>query len=235
MKLINNTSGYHEGSTAVCNTFRKMTEKYNLTDKKICIINGEGTFHHNRTKAGILCKKAGKYYDNGFKVFLINTLWQDNSGLEKYLDMFTGIWTRESLSADEIIKAGYKVEICPDLAFYRGNNPYGPLRRKHRELYIDSVNRKVSNDLARKADTVGAPFIKMRECDNTEKRIRQSGKVYTGRFHGAVFCVKHNIPFEAFPSNSHKTDGLVKDLYKEYADDADDRIENMFKHISELS
>lgn len=82
-----------------------------------------------------------------------------------------------------------------------------------------------------KAAAENAPFIKMKQCRNTEKRIRQAGKVYTGRFHGGVFCIKHNIPFKAFPSNSHKTDGLLKDLYTGYAEEADKRIEDMFKTI----
>jgi len=42
--------------------------------------------------------------------------------------------------------------------------------------------------------------------------IKSNDLIITGRFHGVCFAAICDVPFLAYPSNSHKVEGLLKDM-----------------------
>jgi hypothetical protein len=210
MIIMHDTTGYHEGSTLVMRNLRTLVDHHGLAGVgDLCIVNGEGTLHHSTQRTQILLEKCLKMKNRGCRVFLVNTLWQDNGRFEDYLDLFSGVWCRESLSAGEIRSSGREAFVAPDLALW-GTRHRLPV--EYPEVLIDSVDQEISSGLEASSIEAEAPFLKMCERDDVERHIRSAGLVHTGRFHGCILCIKHGTPFIAYPSNSHKIEGLMKDL-----------------------
>lgn len=72
------------------------------------LINGEGSLHHNKERAKGILETAKHANSVGKKAILINTVWQSNSDLLKYLEYFDFISCRESLSTKEVTSAGFE-------------------------------------------------------------------------------------------------------------------------------
>lgn len=230
MFALNNCSNYHEGSKLVWDVIKHFTKDF--PNSKV-IINGEGTLHNDTYRSRMLLEKAKTLKELGYKVYLINSVWQNNKYNNRYLDCFDRIYVRESLSQKEIQEAGYKAEVVPDLSLYKLKES-GKSKLKYDNLVIDSVNKEQSQELEKLSKKLKCPFIKMCERSDVEELIKQSSFVHTGRFHGALLCVKHKIKFKAYKSNSHKMEGLVKDINGRpvtYLKNAQNSIERMFGEI----
>lgn len=196
------------------------------------IINGEGTMHHdspganNLIIAAKIAKKAGK------KIFLINSVWQSNSEINKELSVFDRIYVRESLSRQEISDAGYQATVCSDLSLYS----VSPIKQRNYTnldyVFIDSVIKKKTRFIAltalryrhdfyymitRKRKPLSNGFLRLMFFISGQKLkiLRDediSWKMITGRFHAMCFALKYGLPFIVMTSNTHKIEGLLQDI-----------------------
>lgn len=202
----------------------------------IAIVNGEGTMHHDQTDALHLMNSAQAIKEKRKKCYLINTVWQDNIALSKRLDLFDGIFVRESFSQMEIRNAGHDAAIVPDLSLYSTNRS-STLQKPSlsmRTAVFDSVNWSITKILARYAAHTNAKFFLM---DGTPRKriksikllqylvpswqvpkiatirdVRESANIISGRFHATCMAIKYGIPFLAIPSNTHKIEGMLADI-----------------------
>lgn len=208
----------------------------NLTGKyDIILLNGEGTMHSDRTKAINLMKLVK---DLKTPKILFNTVWQNNIELNQYLRFFDKIFVRESCSLIQIKQAGYKAEIVPDMVFYSNYE----LNREKSESYIvtDCVRTTTSSELFKYSHSQKCEYIafqkrtikkiikkypiqflksllagKFHVCQNSNdfiESIRNSKILITGRFHGACIALSMGIPVACIKSNTHKIEGLFKDI-----------------------
>jgi len=98
--FVNDTSKYHCGSALTCKILLKLIDskannvertslwwpvrgnyayKNSISFYDLVIINGEGTFHHDRPAAKKIYDLTKKFKDKGKRVCLINTVIQDIS------------------------------------------------------------------------------------------------------------------------------------------------------------
>jgi hypothetical protein len=261
-----NMSIIYSDSAYPCNN-QDMTLYSNiLKDCDIVIFNGEGTLHDS---AGInmfeKCKIAKKM---GKSVFLINTVWQNNKKTEKYLELFDLIACRESLSYQEIpIRYRNKTIIVPDLTFY---NKLIVRDKNTKIIFTDSVIPEVSKILKNLAKIHNADFYYLYNNNEEDSKylsedivanLTEDSIIVTGRFHALTLGIKYGIKTLAIPSNTHKIEGLLKDVSAEellitkydcineklkeilrsnidinfslYCDNANIKIRELFKYISE--
>ena len=208
-------------------------EKLNCVDA--VLINGEGTFHDDQSTAVdlLLCAMVAKHV---FKkpVFLINTVWSNNNLIDRYVDVFDLIFTRESLSQRELssINVLVKSKVVPDMTFYSG--PQSRHKNTNRILITDSVIPEVNNKLVRLSffnktlirvmgDSLSvAPASKMFKLIHkwnlipfktlsNEFEIRDAHRIITGRFHTMCIAMIYGVPFKVIPSNTHKVEGTMLD------------------------
>lgn len=196
------------------------------------IVNGEGTMHHDGKSASNLFKAAAIAKEMGKKVFLINSVWQENTQLSKKLNVFDRVYVRESLSQMEIEAAGYSADVCPDLSFYKISSNEPRVTKNTDYVFIDSVNNKKSRFIARmalkyrknfyymvipKRKNLGNFLLKLLFAVRGRKlKVLKdhhiSGAIITGRFHAMCFALKYNLPFMVMPSNTHKIEGVLSDV-----------------------
>lgn len=88
-----------------------------LATLDICIVNGEGTMHHDAGPALSYGRLARHCRSVGVPCFLINSVWQDNCSLVEYAADFAGIYVRDRMSRDELAASGIRAEVVPDLTF----------------------------------------------------------------------------------------------------------------------
>ena len=231
----------HIGCSLVYENLEKLCNKYNLNiffaDSmwprndinigncidiiKMCdvvLFNGEGTLHDC---AGInMLEKCKLAKEMGKKVFLINTVWQNNLYTEKYLEYFDLIACRESLSFDTLPeKYKNKALIVPDLTFYNKikNHNEGKLTKI---IFTDSVLPDVTEKLKYYSQKYNAEFFYLYLSDSSDAKylteeyisnLSNDSLIITGRFHALTLGMKYQIPTIAYPSNTHKIQGLLKD------------------------
>ncbi len=123
--------------------------KAHLHEFELLIVNGEGTLHHDCPKALSLCQ-AAQYADaQGKKAVLINTVWQDNDQLHRFLPSFQLVAARESRSQAAIVRVGPPARLVPDLVFATSPpTSFSPRATKatvnHATVVIDSVDRQTT-------------------------------------------------------------------------------------------
>jgi hypothetical protein len=155
----------------------------------LVIVNGEGSIHHNKRRELIDVAKIAPS-------ILINAVWQESStaGLEH----FKYISVRESSSLQAI---GGKVDIVPDLIFA---SAFG---------YSDEMVRKslVITDSVFSQNEEGC-LSAIAEVQDVVDSLCSAERVATGRFHIAAMCAMLDVPFTAWPSNTHKIEGMMFDM-----------------------
>ena len=126
---------------------------------------------------------------------------------------------RESLSFDDFTK-NYKhknTRIVPDLIFYNNFNNINKIG------YSDSVNHKIRSTFKKQQNYMPLNYIDSGTYNHPKVLTYPSLEAYilwlksldlhvTGRFHGTCLAVLANTPFVAYASNSHKIEGLLKDM-----------------------
>jgi len=204
----------------------------------VVIINGEGTMHHDAVGALVITHAGVMAARLGVPVALINTVWQDNIQAIDLLSSCQWISTRESISRDAIVGAGFFARVVPDLtlssdpaSLYANVEPLGGV------VVMDDVRLEVSLMLAQYAKARGLPFFPMggrpslrtvtglvkwarlglaSRCTTQfhmgqVETIKRASLVVTGRFHGVCLAILAKRPFIAFASNTYKIEGLLKD------------------------
>lgn len=204
----------------------------NLDMADMVIINGEGTMHHDQLEAVQLIKAAEMAKRRNLKIYLINSVWQDNFLLNKHLDLFDKIYVRESFSLNQVNDAGYQAKVVPDLSIFLREPIQPPAEKTLQKIVFDSVSWRKTKFLAKLARKTGARFHTMGDYSPvkklkifsilfrapitkikaSEKSIRASELVISGRFHALCLSIKNLTPCICIASNTHKTEGVIKDI-----------------------
>ena len=198
------------------------------------IVNGEGSIHHDQPVAIEIFRLCLRAKMMGKHIHLINSVWQNNLILNAHAGVFSSIYVRESESMAELEKAGIKSQVVGDLTLATPiNTKRIESEQNVKTIYIDSWHDHISYALKSLAKRDHKPFYIMSRHKrqnlknvlinitqknnyltlNTLKQMDKRGICITGRFHGATISALNSVPFVLISSNSHKTLGLVKDMF----------------------
>jgi hypothetical protein len=211
--LVNDTSMHnaHFGTQLVGQTFREQLSRVGcdligaigldaaghrdlLERADLVIINGEGSIHHGRN---LPILELAEHYP----CVLVNCVWQDNPPLPA-LHAMKLVTVRESLSGARLDEQGVPYRIVPDVSFASML-----LRAHQRQGPTEDIGL---TDNVRARDSGFSPFT-----DNPHRYLREMGRfarLCVGRFHAAVAASVLGIPFSTWPSNTHKTEGMMHDM-----------------------
>jgi len=242
--LINDTSNErHIGSFEVMDSIRKLCKRSHLkiectmtrqevvnsnkmTEQRmssvdLVIVNGEGTMHRGAIFLNHVLEALPKYK----KAILINSVWDkmyiENEDLLKKFEFIT---VREGMSYHSLkrIYPETQIMLIPDIIFSvvpeeGGIIGYGDSVLS--TLKVATSNKK--NFFPMQPDAV-SPDVHayLTWLKTLELHV-------TGRFHGVCLSIMAETPFLAFPSNSHKTEGILQDM------GAPDLLIGSFKEIEE--
>ena len=129
-----------------------------VIDQAACVVvNGEGTLHHSAPAAKELLALAPYCQGRSIPVFLVNSIWQDNSPMmAQQAKSFTGIFVRESMSQEQLADAGVSSEVVPDLVLgWPVKHDSAP---RNGVMITDSVVLSDTQLLAASAAATGAVF-----------------------------------------------------------------------------
>lgn len=197
---------------------KRAYEKTVLDPADLVIVNGEGSFHHNR---------RNDIYDVGerWPSILINTLFQDNNHGER-LKSFKYISCRESFSAREASKAsGLTIDTIPDVIF---------TNERLRKLKLNPVKEHVH---------VGHFSAGDLSTRNTSKvfleNINQYESTTSISYHSLIISIMLGQTIkEVLKANTHKNQALIHDMNQassreEYIASSQEKINTLFEKIHE--
>ena len=185
--------------------------KDKMTKVDMIFVNGEGSLHHSPQWFSDLLPILPHHQS----CFLINTIWDKMFFNDvNLLNKFQLISVRESNSYDELLKTyskPEKVSIVPDLIF--GLDTVNKRQTRNKTGFGDSVLYSLREYLSSLDNyfplTYNDRKIIAQEYINW---LRSLNLYVTGRFHGVCLSIISETKFFAFPSNSHKIEGILKDL-----------------------
>lgn len=235
----------------------------------IVMINGEGSLHHHPRVATQFFPVIMKLIPANKKIVLINALWQEMNyeGIQQDLEKIDILSFRESMSYEDFHK-NFKhpdTRIVPDLIFFNNFNNINKIG------YTDSVTKEIRNTFKRQPTYMPLNYIDTGTYLYPKRLTYPSLHAYilwlksldlliTGRFHGVCLSALANTPFLVYGSNSHKIEGVLKDMgceklliskrheetdmaeeakrifpkSQEYVTKARPKIDKLFKDISKL-
>ena len=184
-----------------------------LKETDIILINGEGSTHDNPDWFKELCRNLYRYKDK--KVVFFNAVWQDmkiHKTMREFFDQCEIISFRESLSAQEFLNTygeSDKVRVVPDVIFETifddRSIGYGDSVLDNKEDFKVHGNYFPMNSINNQCDV------------HSYMRWLKTLSLYvTGRFHGVCLAILMQTPFLAQKSNTHKIEGILKDMGCEY-------------------
>lgn len=139
------------------------SSKKMIRGSSMVIINGEGTMHHSSPFALRLLKAARYCESLRVPVFLVNSVWQENSPRSiRMSKSLSKIFVRESHSLRSLKSSGLNGEMVPDLSFATGIASFDNLSRSN-VMVSDSVDRSVTKILFSVHQSIpGSKFISLR-------------------------------------------------------------------------
>jgi hypothetical protein len=112
------------------------------------IVNGEGTLHHSADRGFRLVEVAPHCRERNIPVFLINSVWQDNSdAMAEMAKAFLLRSVRESRSLDQMSRQGLEARMVPDLTLGFEYQPSDAGRSGR--VYSDAVGMPVTDMIYR--------------------------------------------------------------------------------------
>jgi len=227
--LINDTSGErHIGSVEVIQNIKMLCRRCNiklmhkitrqeimnsakliqqrLESVDLVIVNGEGTLH----RGTVFLQNVLDLIPKKKKAVLINSIWDKMFlGNDKLLEKFEFITVREGMSFFSLkrIYPHQRIHFVPDIIF--------ALKQKFDTSigYGDSVLSSLKVAASKRTN-----FFPMQPDGVTPdahayiKWLKGLDLYVTGRFHGVCLAIMAEVPFLAFPSNSHKIEGILQDM-----------------------
>ncbi len=129
-------AGYDVKTVSVYSTWK--VHKKLINTAAAVIVNGEGTLHHSASRAQTLVAVAPYCHDRGIPVFLINSVWQENSDqMANQAGDFLLRYVRESRSQKQFAEQGLKATTVPDLTL--GWNRTRSASGRSGRVYTDAV------------------------------------------------------------------------------------------------
>jgi len=201
--------------------FEKEDLKEIIERNDIVLINGEGSLHHHPRTATKFFPEIMKLIPIEKKTVLINALWEkmNYKGIKEDIKKLDLISFRESLSYNDF-HSNFEhdnTRIVPDLIFYNNFDNINKIG------YSDSVKKEMRDTFKRKDTYMPLNYIHVGTYLSPKELTYPSLNSYilwlknlelfiTGRFHGVCLSVLAGTPFLAYKSNSHKIQGLLKDM-----------------------
>ncbi|GGA75478.1 hypothetical protein GCM10011521_12040 [Arenimonas soli] len=219
VRIIGDHSAYHCGSAAAfeailasCRKFGHITP--NEDSYEILVVNGEGSMHHDSTSFRKKMAEIRRAIDTGKKVYLVNTVWQENpSEHADLLRRCERVTVRESMSQAELAAIGVVSDVCIDQSFFLDVAAEGPMHDFGGTTVLTDF---YSRDLATFARittqwTRTVPYVQMHEWDwsTLVRSLRTAGVLFTGRHHAVYAACRARTPFIALKGNTHKIEGLI--------------------------
>lgn len=221
-KIIGDHSKEHCGCAAVMDSIKNIIKKNHeihneQNDNYDCLlVNGEGSLHHGSKNFITKMEAIKQSINKGKKVYLINTVWQNNPSL--YNDILKKIKTiivREKLSQEDLFKNHNTMSIVrPDLSLQATINPAEKHEDLNGKIAITDFYSKEFN--AWMKYTAGSYANKHYVCMKKNSwsqlvlSLQTSSILITGRHHAIYAACKSKTPFISLESNSHKISGLIK-------------------------
>ena len=183
-------------------THRKfyIREMDDLPDFDLVVVNAEGATHHSHWPSFI---QVAEDYPS----VLVNAVWQQNS-YKHDLSNFLYTSARETISRALMLPT---TQVVPDIILA------APTLHKAWETkgYTATYNANHNTTCCVVRDDSFDPDIRIHESGFLES-VASSTRLSTGRFHGALIAASLRVPFTAWPSNTHKTLGLMQDMGLEH-------------------
>lgn len=130
-------AGFDVKTVSVYSTWR--VHKKLIDTAAAVIVNGEGTLHHSATRAQTLVAVAPYCAERNIPVFLVNSVWQDNSDqMAHQAGHFLLRYVRESRSEKQFAAQGVKATTVPDLTLGWTRKSVAERTRSGR-VYTDAV------------------------------------------------------------------------------------------------
>lgn len=223
IKMLGDHSSYHGGSAAAYNSI--CTEIINCgniivdddddDDYDLLVVNGEGSMHHGSGGFKKKINLIARALDSNKRVYLINTVWQDNppDSLE-LLKRCEQVVVREVLSQEELERNGVKSRVFIDQSYHEyidENVPY--LDYKGAVVFTDFWSKdfdcfvKLTSKWAQKFHYLDMQSM---SWSSIVKSLRTASLLVTGRHHAVYAACKAETPFIAMRGNTHKIEGLIK-------------------------
>ena len=154
-------AGYKVKTVSVYSTWR--VHRKLIDTAAAVIVNGEGTLHHSAQRAQGLVAVAPYCRERGIPVFLINSVWQDNSDeMARQAEHFLLRFVRESRSEKQFADQGLKAKTVPDLTLGWDYKAPKPAPQRSGRVYTDAVGMPATDLLYRLfREDSGARYITM--------------------------------------------------------------------------
>ncbi|SEW11536.1 Polysaccharide pyruvyl transferase [Cognatiyoonia koreensis] len=218
-RLLGDHSDYHCGSAAVMLHLRDcLAPQGVVTDDAefdTLVVNGEGSMHHN-SPAYIEKMEALKVaQDAGLETMLVNSVWQANDNrYDDVLKKLDKIYVRERASQVDLKRRhGIDATLYPDFAYYSRLDPSPKVLDFEGRMVCTDVYSTEFNTFVRWTGKKEAKFtyLDMQEFTWSElvASLKTAEILITGRQHAVYAACRAEIPFVAFPGNTHKIEGLL--------------------------
>ena len=141
-------AGYDVKTVSVYSTWR--VHRRLIDQAAAVIVNGEGTLHHSAQRAQQLVAVAPYCRERGIPVFLINSVWQDNSDeMARQAEDFLLRFVRESRSEAQFRDQGLNAKTVPDLTLGWKYTAPKPAPTRVGRVYTDAVGMPATDLLYR--------------------------------------------------------------------------------------
>ena len=209
--LLNDTTHYHHGCAKVIETFsydRSVANNnpvdVNFSDYSTVILNGEGTMHHNQSKALKFLQALADAFEAGCDIQLVNTVWQDmTNDYDEILSECSLIEVRDIMSQQELkSRHGIVSNLVPD----RSIIPYVPFK-DYSPVIMYQGNRFDSKVESFNLDCPKINIFK-EDWNSIVNRLRHAKLLVTGRHHEAYAALKAKCKFIVLPGNTYKNEGI---------------------------
>lgn len=185
-----------------------------LDKADLVIVNGEGSFHHNRRNDILDIAE-------NWPSILVNTVFEKNTTKGK-LKSFKYISCRESFSSNECAKElGENVDTIPDIIFTNKRL----LALKHTPKY-DLIKVRHHSDLRT-----------LNSADYFLNTLKEYKSVSSVSYHALIvsLLIGQNIQ-EVIKSNTHKNEGLMHDYNTDphYIENSKAKINSLFENIHNI-
>lgn len=195
-----------------------------LTDVDAIVINGEGSLHHDRGSEYLAIAKLAK--ENGKKVFLVNTIFQEMTKHVDILKDIDDITVREILSKNEVDRLGGNARLVLDSILEADFEPVDNMDFANTVVFQDyhherekDVGQAMFNAYTNLPKSYGGrsvTFYPLKRNDAKRtwmfavQNMRTANMTFTGRHHGVYLAGLAGIPFVACGGNSWKIESLIK-------------------------
>ena len=209
--LLNDTTHYHHGCAKVMETYSfdcsiatNRAVDVDFSEYSTVILNGEGTMHHNQSKAIKFLQALKDAYHSGCNIQLVNTVWQDmTNDYDEVLAKCSKIEVRDIISQKELkSRHGINSKIVPD----RSILPHVPFK-DYSPVRMYQGNRFDSKVESFKLECPKVDIFKQ-DWNSIVNKLRHAELLVTGRHHEAYAALKARCKFIALPGNTYKNEGI---------------------------